>query len=112
MGDSGFEFPFGNTFEAKFCNVKESEVSRTNLVTDYAKSKTHFGTIDMAGNVWEWCANEGLNPQNIQLSGTENRVLKGGSWNNTLEQAKISHRIHRNPRSRTFNIGFRVVAEL
>ena len=111
VGDSGCDFPFG-AFDTDKCNTKEAQLGRANPVTQFAEVKTLFGTTDMAGNVWEWCLNEGQEPHNSQLSGTENRVLRGGSWNNKSDHAKASHRIHRTPRTRTFNIGLRLLMEL
>lgn len=109
VGDAGVDYPFGGTFDETKCNTKESGVGRANLVTDYATIGTHFGAVDMAGNVWEWCLNEGAIPQNIESGGMENRSLRGGSWNNTHQQARADFRSHRTPRTRTFNIGFRVI---
>lgn len=63
----------------------------------------------MAGNVWEWCLNDGVLPQNISLQGSENRALKGGAWNNSAGHARADFRTHRTPRTRTFNVGFRVI---
>ena len=109
VGDSGWAYPYGLAFDSQKCNTKESEIGRTTSVTAYAHVQTHFGTVDMSGNVWEWCLNEGDNPANLQLEGSENRVLRGGSWNNAADQASVTGRSSRTPRTRTFNIGFRVV---
>jgi formylglycine-generating enzyme required for sulfatase activity len=109
VGDSGWAYPYGNEFDSEKCNVKESGIDRTNSVTAYKKVPTHFGTVDMAGNVWEWCLNEGALLQNVSLQGSENRALKGGSWNNAASNAPADFRTSRTPRTRTFNIGFRVI---
>ncbi len=111
VGDSGWAYPYGSTFDAEKCNCKESGIGRTNTVTRYMDVKTHFGVADMAGNVWEWCLNEGVLPDNMQLTGGENRALRGGSWNNAGAQAKTTFRSHRAARTRTFNIGFRMIVE-
>lgn len=111
VGDSGWEYPYGSTFDSAKCNTKESSIGRTNAVTDYEAVKTHFGTVDIAGNMWEWCLNEGAALHNIQLEGMENRALRGGSWNNGAKNARASFRSHRTPKTRAFNIGFRVIIE-
>jgi formylglycine-generating enzyme required for sulfatase activity len=111
VGDSGWDYPYGAAFDSGKCNAKESDVGRANVVTAYNTVKTHFGTVDMSGNVWEWCLNEGNTPQNTQLEGGENRALRGGSWNNAMKNAEVFFRSNRNPRTRAFNIGFRVIAE-
>lgn len=109
VGDSGWEYPYGSAFDAAKCNTKETGVGRTNPVTQYADVKTHFGVVDMAGNVWEWCLNEGAAPLTTALEGVENRVLRGGSWNNAMKNASAHFRSSRTPKTRAFNIGFRVI---
>ncbi|MEO8611525.1 MAG: SUMF1/EgtB/PvdO family nonheme iron enzyme [Chloroflexota bacterium] len=111
VGDSGWDYPYGAAFDAAKCNAKESGIGRTNPVTSYETVKTHFGTVDMAGNAWEWCLNDGAVPLNTQSEGGENRALRGGSWNNGAKNACVRFRSHRTPRTRTFNIGFRLMAE-
>ena len=110
VGDSGWDYPYGSAFDLTKCNTQESNLRRTNTVTDYRAVKTHFGTVDMAGNMWEWCLNEGLVPPNIRLEGMENRGMRGGSWHDVMQKARATFRSHRTPRTRAFNIGFRVVA--
>ncbi len=109
VGDSAWAYPYGNEFDPQKCNAKVRGLERTNAVTQFANVKTHFGTVDMSGNVWEWCLNEGVSPQNIQIEGDENRVLRGGSWNNNSKQVQVTARTNRVARTRTFNIGFRVI---
>ena len=111
VGDSGWDYPYGGTFDPIKCNTKESAIGRTNAVTVNEPVKTHFGAVDMAGNVWEWCLNEGAELHNIQREGMENRALRGGSWNNAAKNACATFRSHRTPRTRAFNIGFRVMIE-
>jgi formylglycine-generating enzyme required for sulfatase activity len=109
VGTSGWDYPYGDALDAMKCNVKVSGIECTNAVTRYANVTTHFGAVDMAGNVWEWCQNEGLAARNVQDDGSENRALRGGAWNSMAEQAKATFCLHRTPRTRAFNIGFRVV---
>lgn len=111
VGASGWVYPYGSTFDPTKCNCKETGIGRTSGVGRFAGVKTHFGVADMAGNVWEWCLNEGEMPDNIQLAGVENRALRGGSWHNAGAQAAARFRIHRASRTRAFNIGFRVMCE-
>jgi formylglycine-generating enzyme required for sulfatase activity len=109
VGDSAWDYPFGARFDATKCNTKEASVRRTNAVVEYEGVPTYFSPVDMAGNVWEWCLNEGEIPEHIQHGESANRALRGGSWNNGSQHARAAFRYHRTPQTRTLNIGFRLM---
>jgi formylglycine-generating enzyme required for sulfatase activity len=109
VGDTGWAYPYGSEYDSAACNTKESGIARTNAVTSYAAVQTHFDTVDMSGNVWEWCLNEGSAPYSVDIGGSENRALRGGSWNNAAKNADVTFHSSRTPRTRSFNIGFRVI---
>ena len=86
-----------------------------------------FGIFNMAGNVWEWCAdryatnnhatdNTGKgNPLTIDPTGAEfgdQRVLRGGSWLSLPRDARSATRDAGVPTTIQNNIGFRVVREV
>ncbi len=56
MGDDERIFPWGNTFEQTRCNTRESELRLTTVVNRYPDGVSQYGVYDLAGNVWEWCA--------------------------------------------------------
>lgn len=81
-----------------------------------------YGLFDMAGNVWEWCADwfdedfyarsPGANPSG-PAAGTE-RVLRGGSWmcsENYCSNYRVAARSHATPDSGLNNLGFRCVSD-
>jgi formylglycine-generating enzyme required for sulfatase activity len=62
----------------------------------------------MSGNVWEWCLNKYGEPSNVSLSGTNIRVLRGGSWFDNQNGARAAFRNDSNPHVRFYFNGFRV----
>jgi len=108
QGDDGREYPWGNTWDASKCNSSESGIGKTTPVTQYPQGASPYGAIDMSGNVWEWCLTEFQTGQ-IDLNGTNVRVLRGGSWLNYPQFARAARRGNLYPNDRLNGIGFRVV---
>jgi len=130
-------YPWGDTFEATCCNSAESRQGArgiaarihsflqrsevegaTTPVGQYSpKGGSPYGVADMAGNVWEWCADwyaadyyknsPAQNPTG-QDSG-ETRVLRGGSWGDSRNNVRAACRSRSDPGNRDDYFGFRVV---
>ena len=76
-----------------------------------------YGIYDMAGNVWEWCADwyaseyynarAGKNPQG-PVTGTH-KVLRGGAWYCYEQQVRVANRYYALPDAKSYNVGFRCV---
>jgi formylglycine-generating enzyme required for sulfatase activity len=62
----------------------------------------------MSGNVDEWCLNEYNNPRGTGLSGASRRVVRGGSWDNPSDEARVSFSHSYNPNLRDDLLGLRV----
>jgi len=79
-----------------------------------------LGVFDMTGNIAEWCSDwyEGSYYQKQiwdrpggPAQGTE-KVIRGGSWNDTPAKLRVAHRRSAPPTFRSNNLGFRVVATM
>ncbi|MGB8643781.1 MAG: SUMF1/EgtB/PvdO family nonheme iron enzyme [Anaerolineae bacterium] len=100
-GTDGREYPWGNEFDVARCNTVESEIGGTSPVDRFPTGASPYGTLDMAGNVWEWTASDW---------DKSHKVLRGGSWCYDQDFARCAYRL-RNAPVRWYNhVGFRVAS--
>lgn len=122
-GAYGNEWPWGNEFDPNKCNSAEGKKGGTTPVGAYSAlgGDSPYGCADMAGNVWEWCAdwfNDAEYKQRTSISvvdpqGPQNgkyRVLRGGSFYDNRHYARCACRDDADPDYRVSYIGFRVCA--
>ncbi len=86
----------------------------TSPVGTYPHGASFYGLLDMAGNVWEWCADwygsdyyknsPGKNPVGSE-SGTD-RVLRGGGWGDDAPDIRCATRYFYDPSYRSYFVGF------
>ena len=79
------------------------------------KLPNEWGLYDVHGNVWEW-VNDWFGEYQIDWTtdpiGSDTgtyRVLRGGSWFDTVNVARTAHRNYDLPTSRYNSVGFRIV---
>lgn len=119
-GTDGRNYPWGIDFDSKKCNMDETGIGDTSPVDQFSpQGDSPYGCADMAGNVWEWCADwfneneyknrkEGVkDPQGPDKG--DSHVLRGGSFNRSRLSIRCARRYRRKPYYVSKNLGFRVV---
>jgi len=125
-GTDGRRYPWGNERPNEGgryrCNYrprhgKGDGYGYTAPVGSFPTGASPYGCMDMAGNVWEWCADwydgdyysksPSRNPTGPP-SGNE-RVLRGGSWVGHVRLVRSSLRLRHLPDNRGVSFGFRCV---
>lgn len=114
-GTDGRIYPWGDTFDKRRCNTSESGIKATTPIGSYPRGAGPYGAQDMAGNVWEWTTSQFL-PYPCTVSGepedpdaTNDRVLRGGSWDFDAGYARTAYRDLDLPDDSFVNGGFRLV---
>ena len=89
-GTDGRKYPWGNEWDASnaWCSVGHERES-TAPVGSFPAGASPYGCLDMAGNVWQWCADwyDPTSPKSALATNPnrpgpgQRRVLRGGSWN-------------------------------
>tara|TARA_B100000315_G_scaffold251271_1_gene285747 strand:+ start:208 stop:1092 length:885 start_codon:yes stop_codon:yes gene_type:complete len=118
-GVQGSMWPWGDSAQIGLANVKGQDdgVKYTAQVGAFEGDRSVYGVADMAGNVREW-VNDWYDQHAYRLRAGEKgiepearttRVLRGGSWTDSLASARTTARFKMLPRYRDTAIGFRCV---
>jgi len=81
-GPQGWAYPWGDDWREGVCNSKEAGLEVTSPVGLFPAGASAEGIEDLAGNVWEWCADWYGPYQEGEPGEKKYRVLRGGSWYN------------------------------
>lgn len=118
-GPMGRRHPWGDPIpKAQLANFAGRE-GKTSPVGSYPLGAGPFGTLDQAGNVWEWC----LDPWNpaaysqrardlvdpIAVGDPSVRAIRGGSWESAARELQCFYRERTAAGIRFRNQGFRCI---
>jgi formylglycine-generating enzyme required for sulfatase activity len=112
-------FPWGDAEPTAELANFDRKVGRTSHVGSYPEGVGPFGTLDQAGNVWEWCLDvwderayaerDGRRDPVAEGTKASGRVVRGGSWAYQSWGLRASYRFWSHSGSRVRSLGFRVV---
>lgn len=95
-----YVYPWGNGWNPARVNTVESALGTTTPVGHYCPpAASPVGACDMVGNAWEW-VNSIFSPypyraddgrEDLEAQGT--RALRGGSWINERDRARVAYRL-------------------
>jgi len=101
-GTDGRKYPWGNEWDGSECNSAGNSdgYEYTAPIGSYPTGVSPYDVMDMAGNVWEWCADcydrnyYSRSPQqNPKGPDSESwRVLRGGSWYGNAHTLRCANR--------------------
>ncbi|MDY6862651.1 MAG: SUMF1/EgtB/PvdO family nonheme iron enzyme [Thermodesulfobacteriota bacterium] len=117
-------YPWGGKIEGKKANFNSFGITPVKSFPPNG-----YGLFDMAGNVWEWCA-DWYDRDYYKVSPKDNpqgpiillrdpvggnlpgkKVLRGGCWASTKNQIRVSNRYRESPYCKSYQVGFRCVKE-
>jgi formylglycine-generating enzyme required for sulfatase activity len=94
-------------------NTSESGLSRTTAVGMYPHGAAQWednAIFDLSGNMWEWTLSEyEIDTRNI-LTNSNQRVIRGGTWDYDDRFALAANRSYDSPNSRNDYSGFRIMS--
>lgn len=104
-------YPYGNTYDPKRQNGKDSGLRGTAAVGSYPDGASPFKILDMAGNVAEWTSSKPEhypgNTSDSKLYGDNLYIVRGGGWFSSQDQLASYFRNSAVPTTANDDLGFR-----
>lgn len=115
-GSQGLEYPWGNSWIDDAAISKESKLNQPADVGSLPKGAGPFGNLDLAGNVWEWTADDyapypGSN-EKIEAQLKRMKVIRGGSFKSDRKFLTSYLRNMVSPETTDSSLGFRCAKSL
>ncbi len=114
-GTDGRIWPWGDEWDAKWCNSWEGGPKTTTPVGQYSpQGDSPYGCVDVAGNVWEWTLSVYKDYPYYPKDGREypkasgRRVLRGGAFVDNDRLVRCACRLGFIPDLRLNYLGFRL----
>ncbi len=100
-GTEGRTYPWGNQKPTReLCNFAQNEKGTTPVGRYSPQGDSPYGCVDMAGNVWQWTADD---------YDKSTKVVRGGSWGNDAYYVRSAYRSGNAPSISNDLVGFRCV---
>ncbi len=113
-GEDGRIYPCGEEIEPDRANYKNI-IGSTSPVGCFPEDVSSYESMDMTGNVWEWCLDgrrkyesETVNDP-IGPTGGAARVIRGGAWGSPARGCRAAYRFRPDPGLRNNVLSFRCV---
>jgi len=90
-GPQGLKYPWGNDWDDRAA-ASENKHGFVHAVKSYPAGRSSCGAYDMAGNVWEWVADEVNVQESTTAEHVKNRIIKGGAANEQQELISTASR--------------------
>ena len=115
---TSYIYPWGNTWEDGRANTLSAQLGGLSAVGAFARDRSPYGVLDMAGNATEWVQDwyypgyEGLSARNPARTGNPAldeplRVARGGNYQALTAFSRAGHRYDVNQMSSEPWLGFR-----
>ena len=108
-GNPKNEYPWGAEWNSVLANTYEAGVGSPIAVGMYPQNVSPIGTLDMCGNVMEWCLTHYYFPDRTVTNPLSTVSVRGGSCQSYYEDAHNEFRYAFNTERTHAEVGFRVV---
>ncbi|MBV72235.1 MAG: hypothetical protein CMH52_12995 [Myxococcales bacterium] len=106
-GGDGRSFPWGDHWEASFCNTAAGQLGLPSLapVGSHPNDRSPYGLMDLAGGVTEWTSTD------VQQAGKFMAICRGGRWNGSVRDSRCASRHPMPPKAAHLGVGFRLALD-
>jgi len=121
-------YPWGDDLDNNYVNYLDTGIGTTSPLSCFFKGVSPYGCLEMSGNVWEWTRNfwgkdwlktDYCYPYNehdgreiVDINESNLCIARGGSFNDSRKNIRISSRGRFSPNHKSKQLGFRVVISL